>query len=316
LNFIKGVDYINKYNIKYIDFLKIDVEGHEFNIIKGFEDMIRKVNIIQFKYSATYLDSGVKLVDIINYLKGYNFHNFSYLTNKGIKRIENFDDHYQYCNIVCFYNDENNNNNIDLISLGGVGGCTIAESISYIKRKYTRRYPYDWLLTNQSFVCESFLSFENFFDFDDASKIINNTQFLSEKKNALSFHDFKDYPNDKITVKEKYIRRFKRLQESMGNIKPLLFIRTTNNARDHPEWEDIFINEKDDFIKWIEFKKSLENTYNKKVYILIMTNNIDEYNQNCKFNNDKDGIFIRYILSVDKEYIISNINYIINIIKT
>jgi hypothetical protein len=205
--------------------------------------------------------------------------------------------------------------NIDLISLGGVGGCSIAESISYIKKENTRRYPYDWLLANQSFVIESFLSFENFFDFDDSSKSISKTQFLSKKLNGFSFHDFKDYENEKLIIKEKYIRRFKRLQERMEDINSILFIRGTNNAPDHLEWKDIFINEKDDFIKWIEFKKLLEDTYNKKLYILIMTDNMEEYNENCKFNNEKDGIFIRHTLHCDKEHIISNIQSILNIIK-
>ena len=28
---------LNKYNIKKINFLTIDVEGHEFNVLKGFD---------------------------------------------------------------------------------------------------------------------------------------------------------------------------------------------------------------------------------------------------------------------------------------
>lgn len=209
------------------------------------------------------------------------------------------------------FNNCDSNNNIELISLGGVGGCVIAEAISCIKKENTRRYPYDWLLANQSFVIESFLSFENFFDFDDSSKSISKTQFLSKKLNGFSFHDFKDYENEKLIIKEKYIRRFKRLQERMEDMKSILFIRRTNNEPDHAEWKDIFINEKDDFIKWIEFKTSLECIYNKKIYILIITENMDEYSHNCSFNNEEDGIFIRYIQQLNKEHIVSNIQAII-----
>ncbi|GIS17129.1 MAG: hypothetical protein CM15mP118_0080 [Alphaproteobacteria bacterium] len=32
----KGIDVINKFNIKKIDLLKIDTEGYEYNVIKGF----------------------------------------------------------------------------------------------------------------------------------------------------------------------------------------------------------------------------------------------------------------------------------------
>jgi FkbM family methyltransferase len=98
----KGVDYINENKINNIDFLKIDTEGYEFNVIKGLEDKLNIIDIIQFEYGGTYLDSGVKLIDVINYLKSYNFTNFSYLDTNSLIRIKDFTDHYNYCNIVCF----------------------------------------------------------------------------------------------------------------------------------------------------------------------------------------------------------------------
>jgi FkbM family methyltransferase len=97
----KASDYIRFHKIDKIDFIKIDTEGSEFNVIKGFEDYIRSVNIIQFEYGGTYKDSNIKLKDLIEYLKKYDFYKFSYLTNNGPVEINNFDDHYQYCNIVC-----------------------------------------------------------------------------------------------------------------------------------------------------------------------------------------------------------------------
>jgi FkbM family methyltransferase len=97
----KGHDYVVENNIKRIDFLKIDTEGYELNVLQGFEDALEMVNIIQFEYGGTFLDNKIKLIDVIDYLKQKGFHKFSYLTHSGVVPITDFTDHYQYCNIVC-----------------------------------------------------------------------------------------------------------------------------------------------------------------------------------------------------------------------
>lgn len=94
-------------NIYEIDFLKIDTEGFELCVLKGFDDYLKKVKIIQFEYGGTFLDNEIKLSTIIDYLKNYNFSNFSYLVKDGTILIENFEDHYQYCNIVCINDNIN-----------------------------------------------------------------------------------------------------------------------------------------------------------------------------------------------------------------
>ena len=100
----KAKDYIITNGIDLIDFVKIDTEGYELNVILGFEDYIKNIKIIQFEYGGTFLDNNVKLFDIISYLSKNNFSNFYYLSSKGLCLITNFEDHYQYCNIICFNN--------------------------------------------------------------------------------------------------------------------------------------------------------------------------------------------------------------------
>lgn len=102
LNITKSKDYVLNNNIKIIDFIKIDTEGYELNVLMGFEELLELVKIIQFEYGGTFLDNNVKLKDIVLYLKKYGFDDFSYLSTNGTEKILNFDDHYQYCNIVCF----------------------------------------------------------------------------------------------------------------------------------------------------------------------------------------------------------------------
>ena len=107
LHIKKGKDYVISNNIKNIDFLKIDTEGYELNVLQGFEDYLEIVKIIQFEYGGTFLDTNTKLIDVINYLEQKGFYKFSYLTNYGTKLITDFTDHYQYCNIVCINKNSN-----------------------------------------------------------------------------------------------------------------------------------------------------------------------------------------------------------------
>ena len=104
LHIKKANDYIFTNNIKNISFLKIDTEGYELDVLQGFEDKLEIVNIIQFEYGGTFLDNNIKLIDVINYLKQKGFYKFSYLTNIEPQLITDFNDHYQYCNIVCLNN--------------------------------------------------------------------------------------------------------------------------------------------------------------------------------------------------------------------
>jgi FkbM family methyltransferase len=101
LSIKKGKDYVNFNDIKDIDFLKIDTEGYELNVLQGFEDALENVKIIQFEYGGCFLDNNTKLIDVVNYLGSKGFYKFSYLTNDGTVPILDFNDHYQYCNTVC-----------------------------------------------------------------------------------------------------------------------------------------------------------------------------------------------------------------------
>lgn len=101
LSIKKAKDYIVEKNIKDIDFIKIDTEGYELNVLQGFEDCLENIKIIQFEYGGTFLDNNTKLIDVIDYLQQKGFYNFSYLTQHGAHLLTDFNDHYQYCNIVC-----------------------------------------------------------------------------------------------------------------------------------------------------------------------------------------------------------------------
>ena len=67
-------NFIDKQDIDVVDILKIDTEGHEFNVIKGLGDHITKVKLILFEYHDD--DSIVKnysIDDIDNHFASNNF---------------------------------------------------------------------------------------------------------------------------------------------------------------------------------------------------------------------------------------------------
>lgn len=106
----KAKNYMLENNITHVDFLKIDVEGHEPDVIFGFEDEIKKVKVIQFEYGGTYKDNGSSLSKIVEHLSRMGFANFGYLNYFGFVRMTDLVDHYNYCNVICFNESTFNTN--------------------------------------------------------------------------------------------------------------------------------------------------------------------------------------------------------------
>jgi hypothetical protein len=177
-----------------------------------------------------------------------------------------------------------------IISLGGVGGCIITQALDQAGFKEPRG-PYAWLISSQSFVLDTFLNPNNFFNFDDESQYTindNKTRHLRHKnRNAVSIHDFETENITVESVKEKYNRRFQRLNAILNDpTEPVLLIRMTdNNYKEIPEWENYYNVEKDNYQKWYDFRTELETKFNKPFFILIITRNKQEYNENLKYQS-------------------------------
>ncbi|MGI9553630.1 MAG: FkbM family methyltransferase [Thermodesulfobacteriota bacterium] len=86
--------------IEYIDFLKIDTEGSELNILKGATKLIenRSIGLIQFEFNAMNVISKVFFRDIRNILENYDFYR---LLPKGLIRIE---ENYLYSELFALQN--------------------------------------------------------------------------------------------------------------------------------------------------------------------------------------------------------------------
>ena len=58
-----------------MDFVKVDVEGHELEVFKGASGMLAqgKIKRIQFEYGGCNIDSRVLLKDIFDFLTPYGY---------------------------------------------------------------------------------------------------------------------------------------------------------------------------------------------------------------------------------------------------
>jgi FkbM family methyltransferase len=101
--------YCSEKKIHEIDFLKIDVEGHEFAVIQGGKELFASecIKIVQFEYGGTYIDSRILLRDFFDFFEGLNYKFYLLYPNRvGLishydQRLENF----QYKNFLIVNND-------------------------------------------------------------------------------------------------------------------------------------------------------------------------------------------------------------------
>jgi|GEM_PF-981914 methyltransferase, FkbM family len=73
--------YCQRQCIKRINFLKIDVEGSEFDVIQGAKQLLKDGNIdyIQFEYGEKYVDAEITLKEVFEYLQKYRYSIFKVL---------------------------------------------------------------------------------------------------------------------------------------------------------------------------------------------------------------------------------------------
>lgn len=68
-----GSQYLSEHSIESIDYLKIDVEGMDLKILKGFGDKLRLVKLIQFEYGIFNIASHDLLSDFFVFLENLGF---------------------------------------------------------------------------------------------------------------------------------------------------------------------------------------------------------------------------------------------------
>ncbi len=101
--------YADSENINRIDYLKIDVEGHEFKVIQGSSSLITQklIGCIQFEYNTNWKVSGATLKDVFDYLVqfGYKFYRLTIWGKIPIKRFNKNLENYKHSNYVALLDE-------------------------------------------------------------------------------------------------------------------------------------------------------------------------------------------------------------------
>jgi len=86
---------------QFIDYCKIDVEGHEIEVLKGFGKFISKIKLIQFEFSDANVDARIFFKDLYFFFKKKNF-NVYRISPSGPKIITNYKETDEYFRVTNF----------------------------------------------------------------------------------------------------------------------------------------------------------------------------------------------------------------------
>ena len=95
-------NYCHEHAIEYIDFLKVDIEGHELEAFRGASSMLAEgqIKTIQFEYGGCNIDSRVLLKDLFDFFSHY-LYAFHKIHPQALQPVERYDqrlENYQYQN--------------------------------------------------------------------------------------------------------------------------------------------------------------------------------------------------------------------------
>ncbi len=95
-----------EHEILFIDFLKIDVEGSELDVLKGSEEMLKNkcIRFIQVEYGGTYLDAGITFEQVIQFVGQFGYKVYELINNK-LQPIQNFIEDYHFSNFLITRHD-------------------------------------------------------------------------------------------------------------------------------------------------------------------------------------------------------------------
>lgn len=85
-------NFARERHISHIDLLKIDAEGHDFDVLSGATDLLRerRIGVIQFEYNWRWIYGRHYLYDAFQLLQQYGYH-VGKLTHLGVEMYERYD---------------------------------------------------------------------------------------------------------------------------------------------------------------------------------------------------------------------------------
>lgn len=102
VNIVKLDDFLRDKNVPFIDLLKIDVEGNEFNVLLGISRYLssNKIKAIHFEFNEMNIVSKTSFKDFWDYLSNYRF--FRLLPGGRLAEIKNYTP--LFCEIYAYQN--------------------------------------------------------------------------------------------------------------------------------------------------------------------------------------------------------------------
>jgi FkbM family methyltransferase len=81
-------------NSSIIKVLKMDVEGHEMNVLKGMGKYIKKIDILQFEFGHCHIDSRMFFKDFWDFFNEESF-SIYLITPRGLHKYDEYSDRYE-----------------------------------------------------------------------------------------------------------------------------------------------------------------------------------------------------------------------------
>lgn len=89
-----------------IDYVKIDVEGHELDVLNGFGELIKNVRLVQFEFGGTHIDTRIFFRDFWEFFSKHNFTLFRITPSKPLKinQYSEKEEVFQFTNFIALNN--------------------------------------------------------------------------------------------------------------------------------------------------------------------------------------------------------------------
>jgi FkbM family methyltransferase len=82
-------NYINQNNIRLIDLIKLDIEGHELDALNSLNEHIKICKIIQFEFGGANIDTKTYFQDFFYFFKEHNFSLYR-ITPFTLKKVNSY----------------------------------------------------------------------------------------------------------------------------------------------------------------------------------------------------------------------------------
>jgi hypothetical protein len=87
--------WVEQLHSSKIDLLKLDIEGHEFKALQGCGESIKHINVIQFEFGGTQIDTRTYLRDIWDFFIENGFELFR-ISPIGRMKTSEYDERHEY----------------------------------------------------------------------------------------------------------------------------------------------------------------------------------------------------------------------------